>query len=184
MRVLFLEAPQDLLDERRRIGADRRDEMWNGVLHLVPLGSGPRQQFSAEFLMLVGPLVKRRGLKMRYYPGFFRTDDDYRVPDFAIFREGQSSERGVEAADLVVELRDPGDETYEKIDFYADRGVQEMLILHPEERRAEIYRAYGSRLLPVLPALDGVLGSDVLRIRMGTVDGKLRITWDGGSADI
>jgi hypothetical protein len=35
MRVLFLEALQAMLDERRRLGLDRHDEMWDGVLCTV-----------------------------------------------------------------------------------------------------------------------------------------------------
>jgi hypothetical protein len=32
----MLDAPQAMLDERRRPGHDVRDEMWDGVLHMVP----------------------------------------------------------------------------------------------------------------------------------------------------
>jgi hypothetical protein len=31
MRVLMLDAPQAMLDERRRLGQDVRDEMWDGA---------------------------------------------------------------------------------------------------------------------------------------------------------
>ena len=40
MRVLMLEAPQAMLDERRRLGHAVRDEMWDGVLHMVPPPGG------------------------------------------------------------------------------------------------------------------------------------------------
>lgn len=35
VRVVFLEAPEQLLAERRRLGFDGRDEMWEGELHMV-----------------------------------------------------------------------------------------------------------------------------------------------------
>jgi hypothetical protein len=40
MRVVWLEAPGGLLEERRRLGLDIRDEMWDGVLHVVPPPGG------------------------------------------------------------------------------------------------------------------------------------------------
>ena len=36
MKAVFLDVPHSLLDERRKTGADRWDEVWDGVLHLVP----------------------------------------------------------------------------------------------------------------------------------------------------
>ncbi|MGI9120683.1 MAG: hypothetical protein ACR2G7_11290 [Acidimicrobiales bacterium] len=41
MRAVLLEAPQSLLEERRRLGLDIFDEMWEGVLHMVPPPGGP-----------------------------------------------------------------------------------------------------------------------------------------------
>jgi hypothetical protein len=47
----MLEAPQALLDERRRLGLDRRDEMWDGVLHVVPPPKDAHQSLGAEFFL-------------------------------------------------------------------------------------------------------------------------------------
>jgi hypothetical protein len=47
MRVLLLDAPQAMFDERRRLGLDGRDEMWDGVLHVVPPPGGPHMEFGA-----------------------------------------------------------------------------------------------------------------------------------------
>jgi Uma2 family endonuclease len=184
MKVVMLEAPQAMLDERRRLGLDVRDEMWDGELHVVPPPGGPHQRFSTKFVAVVLPLAEHRGLVAHMETGLFSANDNYRIPDQLYCREEHISDRGAEGADLVVEVRSPGDETYEKIDFYARLGVQEMLIFHPLERRVEVLRAVGARLLPVQSGPDGELASEVLGIRMRTVDGKLRITWDGGSADI
>ena len=40
---------------------------------------------------------------------------------------------------MVVEILSPDDETYEKLPFYATHGVEEVLVLHPEERRAHFF---------------------------------------------
>ncbi|MEU6698179.1 Uma2 family endonuclease [Pseudonocardia sp. NPDC046786] len=83
----------------------------------------------------------------------------------------------------VVEIRSPGDETYEKIEFYAAAGVRELLVVHPDDRRAEVFRAVGSRLLPV-QAPGGVLGLETLRVELRTTAGALHLTWDDGSAQV
>jgi Uma2 family endonuclease len=184
MRVLMLDAPQAMLDERRRLGLDVRDEMWDGVLHMVPPPGDPHQEFGAEFFGVVMHIAKRRGLLPRYETGLFRSDKDYRVPDQLYFRPEQRSRRGAESAELVLEIRSEGDETYEKIDFYSERGVREMLVAHPEEGRIELFRAVGGRLIPMQPGPNGEHRSDVLGITLRTVDGKLEITWDGGSATV
>jgi Uma2 family endonuclease len=70
--------------------------------------------------------AKRRGLVASYETGLFAADDDYRVPDIVVSRPVNRSHRGVDdTAELVVELRSPGDESYEKLPWYAARGVTE-----------------------------------------------------------
>jgi Uma2 family endonuclease len=187
MRVVMLEAPpavQAMLAERRRNGLDVRDEMWDGVLHMVPPPGEAHAEFSSEFFLAVAHLAKQRGLAPRMETGLFRADDDYRVPDQLYRRSDQGSDRGAEGAELVVEVRSPRDETYDKIDFYSELGVREMIVAHPKARRIELLRAVGGRLMPVQAGPDGALVSEVLGITLRTVDGKLEITWDGGSATV
>jgi Uma2 family endonuclease len=85
---------------------------------------------------------------------------------------------------LVVEIRSEGDETYEKIGFYAGLGVCEMLIVHPQGHWVELLRAVGGRLLPVTADTEGAVRSDVLGVQFATVAGRLRITWEDGSAEL
>ncbi|GAA2539102.1 Uma2 family endonuclease [Pseudonocardia hydrocarbonoxydans] len=184
MRVVMLEAPQALLDERRRLGLDGRDEMWDGVLHVVPPAGGPHQGLSSEFFGMMFGVAKARGLVPRMETGLFRTADDYRVPDQLYCRPEHLSDRGAEGAELVVEVRSEDDETYRKLPFFAALGVREVLVLHPTPRRAELYRLVEDRLLPVQADAAGELASDVLGVRVRAVPDALRLTWDGGSADV
>ncbi|MGH3897734.1 MAG: Uma2 family endonuclease [Pseudonocardiaceae bacterium] len=149
MRAVLFEVPEAMLAERHRLGLDGRDEVWNGVPHVVPPAGGPHQRLDSDLLQVLAPLSKRRGLVASYETGLFCAADDYRVPDQFHCRPEHESERGVEGAELVVETRSKGDETYEKIDFYASLGVREMLIVHPQGRWVELLRAVGDRLLPV-----------------------------------
>lgn len=184
MRAVLLEVPQAMLTERRRLGLDGRDEVWNGVLHMVPPAGGPHQRLGAELLQVLAPLGKHHGLVASYETGLFRASDDYRVSDQLYCRPEHESERGAEGAELVVEIRSEGDETYDKIGFYAGLGVREMLIVHPQGHWVELLRAVGAKLLPVTADTEGTVRSDVLGAQFTTVEGRLRITWEDGSAEV
>jgi len=182
MRVLMIDAPQAMLDERRRLGQDKRDEMWDGVLHMVPPAGGPHQRLGARFLAAVTPRAEQHGLVPHYETGLFQSDDNYRVPDLSFAREEHLSDRGLEGADLVVEVRSARDETYEKLAFYAQMGVQEVLVLHPNPRKVELYRNVAGRMVPVQPGA-GVF-SEVLGVSLQVEEDELVLSWDGASARI
>ena len=60
-------------------------------------------------------------------------DGDYRVPDGALVRPGADAVYLPTAA-LVLEIVSPGDETWEKLGFYAAHAVEELLIVDPQEQ--------------------------------------------------
>ncbi|MGQ0464526.1 MAG: Uma2 family endonuclease [Sporichthyaceae bacterium] len=183
MRVLMLDAPQAMIDERRRLGLDGADEMWNGVLHMVPPAGGPHQGLSGDFFYVAVPLARARGLRPLMETGLFRSAQDFRVPDQLYCRAEHFSERGAEGAELVVEVRSDDDDTYRKIPFYAALGVREMIVLYPRPRRVEFYRAREGELAEVSPAADGHW-CEVLGLRLQVVDEVLHLSWDGGSAQL
>ena len=133
--------PESLLAERRSRGLDRRHELWNGVLHMVPPPGDAHQGLSTELVMLLGPLAKRRGLVPRVGTGLFRSSDDYRVPDQLYRRPEDGSARGADGAELVVEILSPQDETLAKLRWYDEQGVREVLVLDPVTRAATLHRA-------------------------------------------
>src|SRR5581483_8222118 len=98
MRAVMVNVPDSLLAERRRTGADLFDEMWEGVLHMVPAPSAAHQRPNAELLMVLGPLAKARGLIPLVEANLHHADDEYRVPDQLYARADQLSERGAEPA--------------------------------------------------------------------------------------
>ncbi len=159
MRVLMLDAPKEMLDERRRLGQDGRDEMWEG-------------------------LAQARGLVPHYETGLFDDEANYRVPDLLFCLPEHLSERGAEGAELVVDLRSPDDESYAKLDFYAAKGVREVLVLHSKDRRFELFRFVDGRTTLMSTDASGAVDSHVLGIRSATVADKLRITWAEGATDI
>jgi Uma2 family endonuclease len=178
----MLEVPQALLEERRARGADRWDEMWEGELHMVPPPSEQHQALGTKLVRALAPLAEARGLEARYETGLFRPDveNDYKVPDQLYARPEFRSERGFEGrASLVVEILSPNDETYAKLDWYASVGVGEVLVIDPATRGVELFANRDGRMSPVQPVVVECLG-----VRAETVDHILRLTWDGGTADI
>lgn len=169
----MLEVDPKLLAERARLGLDRWDEMWDGELHMVPPASGSHQRFGTELLLVLAPLARQDGLKCSYETGLFRREDDYRVPDLAFYRADDASHRGAESAELLVEIRSPGDESMVKVPWYLAQGCREVLIVDRDTLEVELHTRDG-RMAPAR--------SDVLRCTFTTVDGPaLRVDWDGGS---
>jgi len=123
-----------------------------------------------------------------YETGLYRpgTDLDYRVPDHVYARPDLATERGVDGpAEVVVELLSPGDETYDKLDFYADLGVGEVLVVHPGERRVELFVLRGGRAVLVQADDSGRVRSDALGATFATVPGpRLAVAWEGGAAEV
>jgi Uma2 family endonuclease len=188
MRVVMLQVPERLLAERRRTGADTRDEMWDGVLRMVPLPSSDHQALGAELLLALAPLAKARGLRPFYETGVFGPDParDYRVPDLLFARPEHVTPRGVEGGcEVVIELLSPGDETYDKLPFYAAVGVREVLVIDPATRRVDLFVLRGGRLHVALPLEDGGVRSEALGVTFTPAPGpKVRLVWDGGAAEV
>jgi Uma2 family endonuclease len=181
MRVVLVDAPESLLDERRRLGMDKFDERWEGEWHFVNPPKSWHALLNGDLLRVLGPHADRAGLRSTGDAlGVFAAEKDWRVPDQAYLRPEQIVEEGVTGAELVVEFRSPGDESYEKLPFYAGRGITEAMIVH-RDRRFELFRLDGAGAYQ--PVEDG--RSEVLGVTFSTVEGpKLRIDWEGGSAEV
>jgi Uma2 family endonuclease len=124
--VVMVNAPDSLLDERRSRGLDHSDEMWDGVIHLVPPAGSQHGQRQLDLGAILKSALRDQGLQGATEIGVFRPgrDDDY---------------RGIEgAATLVVEIRSPRDESWQKVDFYAEVGVEQVLIIDPAIRRVHL----------------------------------------------
>ena len=63
--------PDELIEERRRLGLDRRDEMWDGVLQIVPPVSSAHNEMGADLGGILGRAAKSRGLRRFNEPGVF-----------------------------------------------------------------------------------------------------------------
>jgi Uma2 family endonuclease len=123
-----------LKERRRRSGIDRLDEVWEGVLHMVLAPSGRNARVATQLALLLGPAARAAGLTPAL--GALNLGDsewDFRVPDATLFRKLSSDSLWNPTAALVVEIVSPGDETWQKLPFYAAHNVDEILIVDPEQ---------------------------------------------------
>ena len=156
------------IDDRRRLGIDKRDERWAGEWRLVNPPKFWHSVMNVQLLLALAPAAAARGLVVASEAcGVFAAHDDWRVPDQVYARPEDAREDGVVSAELVVEIRSPGDDSYRKLPFYAARGVREVLIVH-RDRRAELYRrGAGGEMVAVTPAWSGVLDVDLQKVLDG-----------------
>ena len=88
---------------------------------------------------------------------------NYRVPDLVLLtpeRFGIDHNEYFEGApSAVVEIHSPGDETYEKLKFYAQLGVPEVWIFDRDTRQPALYQLVRSEYQPLAGDSDGWLTS-------------------------
>lgn len=138
MRTLVLDPPTaglgELIERRRRSGLERLDEVWEGVLHMVPAPSGEHAYIAQQLAELLGPPARAAGLIPAIGEFNLGEDEhDFRVPDGGLHR-GRPSGVWQQTAAVVVEIVSPGDESWQKLRFYAAHHVDEVLIVDPQKR--------------------------------------------------
>ncbi len=123
----------ELMERRRRSGLDRLDEIWEGVYHMVPAPSYAHGDIDSQLHAILRPLASSAGLTMTSQCNIGEGEHDFRVPDAALHRPGASGVWHLTAA-MVIEVVSPGDESWEKLPFYAAHRVDEVLIVDPRKR--------------------------------------------------
>ena len=139
MRTLVLDPStaglDELLERRGRSGLDRLDEVWAGVLHMIPAPNFAHALIAQQLAELIGPLARAAGLESAMHEfNLGDSEQDFRVPDGGLHRPGAAG-TWLPTAAAVVEILSLGDETWEKLSFYATHGVDEVLIVDPGERK-------------------------------------------------
>jgi Uma2 family endonuclease len=137
-----------LIERRRRLGLDHRDEMWEGVYRMNPPPSHEHQVILQQLAELLGPLARDAGLEALIQEFGLGTSDEYRVPDGGLHRPGASGVWHPTAA-LVIEIVSPGDDTWKKLPFYAAHHVDELLIVDPKEHAVHWLGLDGGEYRPI-----------------------------------
>ena len=202
MRVHFVDPAQERelagadvtawLERRRRLGLDRRDEVWDGVYHVVPSASSPHQLIEVDLVLALHPIVSPLGFKVVCDLDILdpkQGDENYRQPDVSVVAPSDMIHRGINGhAELVIEILSPNDESRKKAEFYAACGIPELWLIDPATREVEVYALRRRRYVRARADGHGIVKAPRFTLELQTVttaDGpKLQIRWSGGSAEI
>jgi Putative restriction endonuclease len=121
-----------LIARRRALGLDTHDEVWKGEYHMAPTAHSSHGWLDDQLAVLLHPLAQAAGLGGTG-PFNLGEPDDFRVPDRGLHRTRPNAV-WIPTAAVVVEIESPDDETWDKLDFYAGHGVDELLIVSAKTR--------------------------------------------------
>jgi Uma2 family endonuclease len=123
------------LKRRRRLGQDRRDEVWEGRYVVAPEPHSNHSEVQVALAGLLMAAAGRLGLQPTMTFNLGRPGD-FRVPDAGLVPRPAGAWHNT--AVLVVEILSPDDATFDKLDFYTAHGVQELLVLDWQARAARV----------------------------------------------
>ena len=141
--------------ERQDSGLDRYDEVWEGVYVMAPIANNEHQGIQARLAAVLTNVV---GLDSdtRVLAGANVSDREkdwehnYRVPDVLVVQPGgKARDCGTHLCggpDFAVEIVSPRDRSREKLNFYSEIGVRELLVIDRGPWQLELYRLNGKRL--------------------------------------
>lgn len=142
MRTVVLGPPpaelQRLIERRHSLGIDLFDELWEGSYHVAPAPDAAHGYIDNVLAVLLHPYAHAAGL-VGTGPFNLGSPGDYRVPDRG-YHHGRPKGTWVATAAIVVEIVSPDDETYEKFAFYADHGVDELIVADPRTHTLAIWQ--------------------------------------------
>jgi Uma2 family endonuclease len=163
-----------ILERRRLTGADRYDEVWDGVYVMSPLANNEHQRIGTRFATILDTVIGLPGLG-EVRSGVNVSDrakgwrKNCRVPDIAVRLNGglakMLTSHWVGGPDFVVEIVSNGDRSRRKLDFYGAVGTRELLLVDRDPWALELYGLRDGRLVPTgvsRTGLNVVLTSEVL----------------------
>jgi Uma2 family endonuclease len=135
--------------EREASGADRYDEVWEGVYMMVPLANNEHQNLQTRLAGAIqyavgwnGPVHVDAGANVSD-----REDDwthNYRIPDVVVVFPGSAAKdcgtHWCGGPDFCAEIASPGDRSRDKLHFYAGIGMRELLLIDRDPWALELYR--------------------------------------------
>jgi Uma2 family endonuclease len=178
---------QLLREERAAAGADRWDEVWAGPYMMAPLPNIEHQDLVGNLYDALRGVVNRESALV--LPGANVSDREkgwernYRCPDVVLYLTDTSAKNcdthWCGGPDFAVEIASPDDATREKIDFYAQFGTRELLIVDRNPWQLELLRLEGGALKSAGTSTivnRQTLVSNVLPLSFSLVSGEARPT--------
>ena len=170
----------EILRFRERTGADRFDEMWEGVLHMPPSPSFHHQSHASHilnfFVEVWCPRVGGAAVMQVNVSTNDRWDQDYRIPDVSVMLPERVPQGEVMFVrpNVVFEVRSPGDETYDKLPFYAAIGGEAVVVVVERDTKAvQVFALAGGNFILVPPSADGWMPIEPVGVEVRTeaIDG-------------
>ena len=171
--------------QRAEWGGDRYDEVWEEICMMNPLPNPEHLHLQHKIAWAFENALL--GSSALVYPGLNVSDRDddwtknYRCPDVAVILPGSTArERDayyLGGPDFVVEIISPHDRSRDKLAFYGQIGVRELLLVDRAPWGIELYRLLEGKLeLVGQSRLDqpDVLQSTVLPLTFCMIDGQPR----------
>ncbi len=180
MQTVLPEVAPEVVAWRRQTGNDKFDEMWEGVWHVAPAPHRSHQDIVMDmYVWRRSRWALPRGNRVHIEvnvasPGGW--PNDYRIPDLVLLAPDRFSiDHDVYfegAPTAVLEIRSPGDETMEKLPFYAKIGVPEVWVVDRDTKQPELYLLRHDKYERQLPTADGWLRSAATGIELRAEPGN------------
>ena len=161
---------------------DRLTEVWEGVTVMSPVPDNEHQNL-VNAIGGVLWLVLGQSSSGTVYQGVNLSDrtpnwmENYRNPDVAVYLNGNPAvdhdTHYVGGPDLAVEVVSPGETPAAKFAFYAAVGTRELLVVHRDPWRLELYALADGRL-KLAGSSPAVVASATLGLTFQLVDGTPR----------
>jgi len=126
-----------------------------------PLATNPHQGLVAALIAILFNIITLEG-GGQVFPGANVSDRrfgwkrKFRAPDVVVvLKSSQAMDchtHWMGGPDFLIEVQSPSDQTDEKIPFYSELGVQELLIVHRDTRQVRLYRHEGHKLVQTKPS--------------------------------
>jgi Uma2 family endonuclease len=176
-----------LIARRRHTGADRFDEVWDGVYVMSPQANDEHQDIATKLGTVLTIVMMWSGLGLVRIGGvnisdrIMRWKRNFRCPDIAVFLTAcqavNHETHWFGGPDFGVEIVSKGDRSRKKFGFYAKVGTRELLIVDRYPWALELYVLKGKQLeLAGRSTVDDpqTLQSTVLPLRFRLIAGDAR----------
>ena len=177
-----------IIRQRKKTGAYRWDEVWDGVYFVSPLPNNEHQGLSGDlYHVLCNALNDRAGVSVLPPVNVSDREENwqknFRCPDVSVFLPGNPAQdresHWLGGPDFAVEILSPGDRARLKLPFYAKVGVREVLLIDRRPWRLELHRRQGNDFDLVgtsTPNGSEPLASEVLGLTFRLIAGSPRPT--------
>ena len=117
---------RSLIERRRESGADRYDEVWDGVYVMAPLASNEHRRLAFELARVFAEAAPSGATVLQGANVSDRQEEwehNYRCPDVVVVLPGgraiDAGTHWIGGPDLLVEVVSPNDRSRDKLGFYA-----------------------------------------------------------------